>query len=169
MFQRLMQGKLLSGTSSDNKQSDSSSTANESKPSSITNPSASAQLAPPRYPISRNNPTPKLITKMERKKVKTEKPFPMWGRAHAGIQRQIPISMTKDELKAFGTDAQKQYTSIYGRIYDITEFRKYHPGGAEILAKYSDGKECGAMFAKYHQWVNVDSLLGNAFIGHLQK
>lgn len=45
------------------------------------------------------------------------------------------------------------------QVYNLTPFLHYHPGGvAEILK--GAGRDCTALFDKYHPWVNFDTLVG---------
>lgn len=44
-------------------------------------------------------------------------------------------------------------------MYNITPYLQYHPGGADILLKTA-GKDCTALFNRYHAWVNLDGLAG---------
>lgn len=45
------------------------------------------------------------------------------------------------------------------QVYNVTPYLDYHPGGADILLKTA-GKDCTALFNKYHAWVNIDGLAG---------
>jgi cytochrome b involved in lipid metabolism len=44
---------------------------------------------------------------------------------------------------------------LYGKVYNISPYLPYHPGGIKIL-KSSLGKDATALFEKYHRWVNVE-------------
>ncbi len=50
------------------------------------------------------------------------------------------------------------------KVYNITPFLHYHPGGVEILLKYA-GRDCTALFNKYHAWVNAIAMIGHLYIG----
>lgn len=58
------------------------------------------------------------------------------------------------------------WTVIDGRVFDISAYMKYHPGGSKTL-KSALGKDCTALFRKYHAWVNYDMLLEKWFVGYL--
>lgn len=51
-----------------------------------------------------------------------------------------------------------------GMVYDITDFLKLHPGGADTIMKYA-GKDCTDAFNKAHSYVNKDELLFNEIVG----
>lgn len=53
-----------------------------------------------------------------------------------------------------------------GKVYNISPYLRYHPGGAKVL-KSALGKDCTALFKKYHAWVNYEMLLEKCFIGHV--
>ncbi|CAM9676588.1 unnamed protein product, partial [Ectocarpus sp. 12 AP-2014] len=44
-------------------------------------------------------------------------------------------------------------------VYNLTPFLHYHPGGIPEIMKGA-GRDCTALFDKYHRWVNFDSLVG---------
>ncbi|CAM9130709.1 unnamed protein product [Choristocarpus tenellus] len=51
-------------------------------------------------------------------------------------------------------------------VYNITPFLHYHPGGVETVMRGA-GRDCTALFDKYHPWVSADSLIGNLMLGPL--
>mmetsp|Transcript_57272 Transcript_57272/g.78688 ORF Transcript_57272/g.78688 Transcript_57272/m.78688 type:complete len:81 (+) Transcript_57272:511-753(+) len=44
------------------------------------------------------------------------------------------------------------WTVYKGRIYDVTQYAKVHPGGKKIFL--GSGKDCTELFDKYHHWVS---------------
>ena len=52
------------------------------------------------------------------------------------------------------------------QVYNITQYLDYHPGGVSILMKGA-GKDCTALFNKYHAWVNIEGMLSKCFLGVL--
>jgi cytochrome-b5 reductase len=44
---------------------------------------------------------------------------------------------------------------LYGKVYNLSPYLPYHPGGAAIL-KAVLGKDGTALFEKYHRWVNIE-------------
>eukprot|EP01041_Mallomonas_annulata_P011680 gene11680-24463_t len=58
------------------------------------------------------------------------------------------------------------WTAHNGKIYNITQYLDFHPGGVTILMQAA-GKDCTALFDKYHKWVNIESLLSKCLIGYL--
>jgi cytochrome-b5 reductase len=47
---------------------------------------------------------------------------------------------------------------LNGKIYDISLYAEYHPGGVEKLF-LGAGKDCTKLFNQFHPWVN-----GHAFL-----
>lgn len=74
--------------------------------------------------------------------------------------------ITKTELSAHASEFDC-WTAYNGRVFDITSYIPYHPGGEQKLTKLAAGRDCTALFNKYHAWVNMDSILGKCFIGML--
>ncbi len=58
------------------------------------------------------------------------------------------------------------WTIHNGKVYDITEYLPYHPGGVKKLM-LGAGADCTELFNKYHRWVNIDGFLGKHCIGIL--
>ncbi|AMD22273.1 HGL067Wp [Eremothecium sinecaudum] len=54
---------------------------------------------------------------------------------------------------------------IKGRVYCLTDYLDFHPGGVDILLKNCQGKDATALFDRYHRWVNVERLLEFCAIG----
>jgi len=45
-----------------------------------------------------------------------------------------------------------------GRIYDVTQYAKVHPGGRKIFL--SKGKDATDLYKQYHPWVNCKAIVG---------
>lgn len=58
------------------------------------------------------------------------------------------------------------WTVLKGRVYNIGPYMKFHPGGVDMLRKGA-GKDCTALFNKYHAWVNAEFLLEKCLVGYL--
>ncbi|KQJ83301.1 cytochrome b5 domain-containing protein RLF [Brachypodium distachyon] len=58
------------------------------------------------------------------------------------------------------------WTVLKGRVYNIGPYMKFHPGGVDMLMKAA-GKDCTALFNKYHAWVNAEFLLEKCLVGFL--
>lgn len=58
------------------------------------------------------------------------------------------------------------WTVLKGRVYNITPYMKFHPGGVDMLMKGA-GKDCTALFNKYHAWVNAEFMLEKCLVGTL--
>ena len=55
---------------------------------------------------------------------------------------------------------------LRGRVYDVTKYVPYHPGGAEELLRGA-GIDGTALFDQYHKWVNTDFLMKRCCVGVL--
>ncbi|KAL5543341.1 hypothetical protein UlMin_007125 [Ulmus minor] len=58
------------------------------------------------------------------------------------------------------------WTVLKGRVYNITPYMRFHPGGVDMIKK-AVGKDCTALFNKYHAWVNAEFLLEKCLVGIL--
>ncbi|GAA0144115.1 reductase [Lithospermum erythrorhizon] len=75
------------------------------------------------------------------------------------------ISM--NEVKEHKT-GDAMWTVLKGRVYNISPYMKFHPGGEDFLMK-AVGKDCTSLFNKYHAWVNADALLEKCLVGLLDN
>lgn len=77
------------------------------------------------------------------------------------------IRVTPSQLKAQngrkGTDA---WTSYQGKVYNISPYLPFHPGGKGELLRGA-GKDSAKLFFEIHPWVNWDAILGECLVGIL--
>lgn len=84
----------------------------------------------------------------------------------AGLHGSAPRrGITLDEV-AQHKSRDDCWTILHGRVYNLTRYLPYHPGGASILLAVA-GKDGTAVFNKYHAWVNADALLAKCLVGYL--
>ncbi|CEN61771.1 hypothetical protein ASPCAL08419 [Aspergillus calidoustus] len=76
---------------------------------------------------------------------------------------KVTPSMLKAQNGRKGTDA---WTSYQGKVYNITPYLPYHPGGKGELLRGA-GKDSGKLFLEIHPWVNWDAILGACLVGIL--
>ena len=53
-----------------------------------------------------------------------------------------------------------------GRIYNVTPYLKFHPGGVKEVMKGA-GKDATKLIDKIHAWVNVENMLARCLVGGL--
>ncbi|BBN04415.1 hypothetical protein MPTK1_3g04390 [Marchantia polymorpha subsp. ruderalis] len=80
-----------------------------------------------------------------------------------GQSRRRLISM--DEIKKHKSP-EEAWTVLRGRVYNISPYLKFHPGGEDMLMKAA-GKDSTALFNKYHAWVNAEFLMEKCMVGLL--
>jgi cytochrome b involved in lipid metabolism len=73
--------------------------------------------------------------------------------------------VTLNDIKAHKSDSDA-WIAVKGKVYDITNYLSFHPGGKSILLGMA-GKDATELFNKYHSWVNEEALLKNYFKGFL--
>lgn len=56
------------------------------------------------------------------------------------------------------------WTALNGRVYNITAYLPFHPGGEKDLLRGA-GKDCTKLFNATHPWVNVEGMLAECLIG----
>jgi len=143
-------------------------TNNESIPlnDSTLPPSRRVQLTYPSKKESSNSSTSNTITtkKNPRSRRKTEgvrRGFGLhdWNRllksSNDLAQRkgQSYRSITPSEIRKHN-DEYDAWISLHGKVYNITPYLHYHPGGIRIM-KPCLGGDATALFEKYHRWVNL--------------
>lgn len=77
------------------------------------------------------------------------------------------LKVPKDQVKLHSTQSDC-WTIINNKVFNITPYINFHPGGVDEIMKCA-GRDGTALFNKYHSWVNVDRMLENCFIGHLER
>lgn len=78
-----------------------------------------------------------------------------------GPLRKISVAELAEHKSQFDC-----WTAYKGRVYNITQYIAYHPGGAKQLM-VGAGKDCTVQFNKFHAWVNMDSMMSKCLIGVL--
>ncbi|KAJ3704527.1 hypothetical protein LUZ61_008232 [Rhynchospora tenuis] len=74
--------------------------------------------------------------------------------------------ITLEEVKQHKSTEGSIWTVLKGRVYNISPYLKFHPGGLDMLMKAA-GKDCTSLFNKYHAWVNAEFLLEKCLVGYL--
>ncbi|OSD06653.1 cytochrome b5 [Trametes coccinea BRFM310] len=58
------------------------------------------------------------------------------------------------------------WTAINGKVYNVTHYLPYHPGGDKELMRVA-GRDGTRLFALTHAWVNADLMLDECLVGFL--
>ena len=84
-------------------------------------------------------------------------------------QRQgQPLRPISPEEIAQHASVHDAWISLHGKVYNITPYLHYHPGGVDIF-KPCLGGDASALFDKYHRWVNTQGLIGVLQLGYLDE
>ncbi|XP_031623674.1 cytochrome b5 reductase 4 isoform X2 [Contarinia nasturtii] len=59
------------------------------------------------------------------------------------------------------------WLAIRGKVYNVTKYMDFHPGGVDELMKGA-GKDATKLFDDVHAWVNYEQLLCKCFVGPLR-
>ncbi|XP_055317973.1 cytochrome b5 reductase 4 isoform X2 [Sitodiplosis mosellana] len=59
------------------------------------------------------------------------------------------------------------WLAIRGKVYNVTKYMAFHPGGVDELMKGA-GKDATKLFDDVHAWVNYEQLLCKCFVGPLR-
>jgi len=81
--------------------------------------------------------------------------------------RVFSRDMAKEEVARHNT-VDDGWIIIRRKVYNLTPYLNYHPGGIEILEPVL-GKDATCLFDKYHRWVNVDALLEACLLGIVKQ
>lgn len=76
------------------------------------------------------------------------------------LQRVTP-SMLKSQHGRKGKDA---WSSYRGKVYNISPYLPYHPGGEGQLLRAA-GKDGTKLFEEAHAWVNWDNMMSSCIVG----
>lgn len=75
------------------------------------------------------------------------------------------LFVTKKEL-AKHNKIDDIWLSIRGRVYNVTEYIPFHPGGPEELMRAA-GIDATSLFDQVHPWVNYEQILQKCLVGKL--
>jgi len=75
------------------------------------------------------------------------------------------LRITPSELKEHNT-RDDAWASFDGKVYNITPYLEYHPGGEKELMRVA-GRDGSKLFALTHSWVNLDHMLDGCMVGFL--
>ncbi|KAM9981290.1 hypothetical protein ACTFIY_003585 [Dictyostelium cf. discoideum] len=73
--------------------------------------------------------------------------------------------ITIQELKKHNNE-NDAWTVYKGRVYNITDYFQFHPGGKIELLRAA-GNDCTQMFEFTHSWVNFEAMMLKYLVGYL--
>jgi cytochrome b involved in lipid metabolism len=76
---------------------------------------------------------------------------------------RVTPTMLKRQSGRRGKDA---WTALGGRVYNITPYLPFHPGGEPELLRAA-GRDGTKLFGEIHPWVNYETMLSSCLIGLL--
>ncbi|KAI8070055.1 cytochrome b5-like heme/steroid binding domain-containing protein [Gongronella butleri] len=92
-----------------------------------------------------------------------------WARLKSSGQdlRGVPQlgRYTLEDLKEHKS-LEDAWTAIHGKIYNITPYMKFHPGGVKDLLRVA-GRDGTRLFMLTHAWVNAEFMLDKCLVGFL--
>lgn len=75
--------------------------------------------------------------------------------------------VTPSQLKSMtGRKGKPAWSSYMGKVYNITPYLPFHPGGEPELMKAA-GRDGGKLFMEVHPWVNWEGMMGSCVVGIL--
>ncbi|ESO83431.1 hypothetical protein LOTGIDRAFT_133451 [Lottia gigantea] len=86
------------------------------------------------------------------------------GQDLTGVGGQI-LEVSEEELAKHNTQ-EDGWLSLRGKVYNVTPYMEYHPGGIDEL-KRGLGKDATQLFDEIHKWVNAESMLEKCLVGKL--
>ncbi|WFD32995.1 cytochrome-b5 reductase [Malassezia sp. CBS 17886] len=75
------------------------------------------------------------------------------------------LRVTPSELKRHST-RDDAWTAIQGRVYNISPYLRFHPGGEDTLLRIA-GRDGTRLVLLTHSWVNIEAVVGSATVGIL--
>ncbi|UKZ48807.1 hypothetical protein TrVGV298_003040 [Trichoderma virens] len=85
------------------------------------------------------------------------------GVASSSPYLRVTPSMLKVQTGRKGTDA---WMAINGKVYNVTPYAKFHPGGVPELMRGA-GRDGTKLFGEIHPWVNYETMLAACLVGLL--
>ena len=78
------------------------------------------------------------------------------------VENPDSVGYSREEIAQHSSE-EDCWTVYEGRVYDITQYAKAHPGGRKIFL--GKGKDCTELFQQYHPWVNCHMMLQKYQVG----
>ncbi|KAI9278998.1 cytochrome b5-like heme/steroid binding domain-containing protein [Phascolomyces articulosus] len=92
-----------------------------------------------------------------------------WARLKSSGQDLRGVSQlgkyTLEDLKQHKSP-DDAWTAIQGKVYNMTPYLKFHPGGVKDLMRIA-GRDGTKLFMLTHSWVNAEFMLDACFVGFL--
>ncbi|KAH8740206.1 cytochrome b-type NAD(P)H oxidoreductase [Cryptosporidium ryanae] len=85
------------------------------------------------------------------------------GPKEYNLNRRVSV----EELKSHASESDC-WIAYKGKVYDITKYLEFHPGGKEILLQFA-GKDISTACSYFHHWVNCERILQFDFVGILDN
>lgn len=83
----------------------------------------------------------------------------------AGTRGKI-LTVTSEEL-AKHNKPKDAWMAIRGRVYNVTPYMDFHPGGVMELMR-GVGMDATKLFMEVHKWVNAESMLEKCYVGKME-
>lgn len=80
-----------------------------------------------------------------------------------GVDFPGPLRVSAEEL-AKHKSKDDAWTVLGGKVYNITPYMEYHPGGEKELLRCA-GRDGTKLFQLTHAWVNYDVMLDKCLVG----
>jgi cytochrome-b5 reductase len=77
------------------------------------------------------------------------------------------VTISVEELARHNTKYDC-WVAYKGKVYNITQYLAYHPGGEEIVLEWA-GKDCTEQYDLHHRWVNIKATVGKCQVGCLES
>lgn len=130
-------------------------------------------------PQSSLQPTPKpssngSATGNPRNKTALKPGYSLLGWVRLG-NSGVDLTGTNGKIAAISTaelakhnTKEDAWMAVKGKVYNVTRYMDYHPGGPEELLR-GVGTDATKLFEEYHAWVNYEQLLSKCFVGPLKN
>lgn len=76
---------------------------------------------------------------------------------------EFPLRVTRQMLEQHAS-ADDCWTVLKGKVYNLTRYVKFHPGGVEEILRCA-GRDGTALFNEIHAWVNYERMLERCLVG----
>ncbi|KAF2501758.1 hypothetical protein BU16DRAFT_613594 [Lophium mytilinum] len=85
------------------------------------------------------------------------------GNNLSGVSSLVRVTPTQLKYNN-GRKGRPAWSSYQGKVYNITPYLPFHPGGEGELRRAA-GKDGGKLFMEVHPWVNWENMLGECLVG----
>lgn len=135
-------------------------TAQGVEPQAVASPTSPQRVEPARSSpaVERGRREPVYHPPPTRRRQPGYSSLMSWQKLQLDVRKGAPLRRVAMAEVQQHCSVEDTWIILRGKVYSITDYCHYHPGGGDILCAAA-GTDCTQLFDTHHRWVNGESLL----------